>query len=167
MFLTPAKRGLEQGSGIGPKPLSAALSPQGGRGGRLRPSVSASLGALFRVLVLCPYALLSASPSQGAAFRGAYPGCADKEVAKQAFKEPSGAKSAALLKSKVDAGLCIQFSKGQQVSIDERDGSLWCVRRTGDLDCYWTLDKAVDPNPPITSGGGGQGGGQTRRKGGQ
>jgi hypothetical protein len=126
--------------------------------------------SLFRSFALYPFtlALLTASPSQGAAFRAAYPGCADKETAKQALKDPrdpSGAKSAALLKSKVDAGLCIQFSKGQQVSIDERDGSLWCVRRTGDLDCYWTLDKAVDPNPPITSGGGGQGGGQPGRKG--
>ncbi|MFY9657241.1 MAG: hypothetical protein WAK01_11755 [Methylocystis sp.] len=113
--------------------------------------------------------LLPASPSQGAAFRGAYPGCADKGVLRQAFKDSkdtSGAKAAALLKSKVDAGLCIQFSKGQQVSIDERDGSLWCVRRTGDLDCYWTLDKAVDPSPPITSSGGAQDGGrQAGRKG--
>jgi len=124
----------------------------------------------FRSFALCAFllALLPASPSQGAAFRAAYPGCADKEVMKQAFKDPkdpSGAKTAALLKSKVDAGLCIAFMKGQQVSIDERDGPLWCVRRTGDLDCYWTLDKAVDPNPPITSGGGGQGGGQPGRKG--
>jgi hypothetical protein len=126
--------------------------------------------SLLRSFARCAFllALVAASPSQGAAFRGAYPGCADKDVLRQAFKDPkdlSGAKAAALLKSKVDAGLCIQFSKGQQVAIDERDGSLWCVRRTGDLDCYWTLDKAVDPNPPITSNGGGQGGGQTGRKG--
>jgi len=125
---------------------------------------------LLRSFARCAFllALVAASPSQGAAFRGAYPGCADKDVLRQAFKDPkdlSGAKAAALLKSKVDAGLCIQFSKGQQVSIDERDGSLWCVRRTGDLDCYWTLDKAVDPNPLITSSGGGQGGGQRGRKG--
>jgi len=119
-------------------------------------------------VAFCLLASLASPSAQGAAFRGAYPGCSDKEALKQAFKDPKdrdGAKAAALLKSKVDAGQCVQFAKGQQVSIDERDGPLWCVRRAGDLDCYWTLDKAVDPNPPITSGGGGQSGGQTGRKG--
>jgi hypothetical protein len=103
---------------------------------------------------------------KAAAFRTAYPGCQDKGVLKQAFqnqKDPGGAKAAAFLKAKVDSGACVQFAKGQLVSIDERDGALWCVRRTGDLDCFWTLDRAVDPNPPIASSGPGTGAGGGRK----
>ena len=106
------------------------------------------------------------APAKAAAFRTAYAACQDKGVLKQAFqnpKDPGGAKVAAFLKTKIDSGACLQFAKGQQVSIDERDGSLWCVRRSGDLDCYWTLDKAVDPDPPIVSGGGGAGAQSGRR----
>lgn len=113
-------------------------------------------------LVISSLLWLSGDPAGAAAFRMAYPACQDKEILKQALqnpKDPGGAKASAFLKSKVDSGACLAFTKGQQVSIDERDGALWCVRRTGDLDCLWTLDKAVDPNPPIQSGGGGGGGG--------
>ncbi len=106
-------------------------------------------------------------PAGAAALRATYPGCQDKEILKQAFqnqKDAGGAKAAAFLKGKVDAGACVLFAKGSQVSIDERDGALWCVRRTGDLDCIWTLDRAVDPNPPIQSSGGGSAGNGDGRK---
>jgi hypothetical protein len=111
---------------------------------------------------------LTHAPAEAAAFRTAYSVCQDKDLIKQAFqnpKDPAGAKAAAFLKGKVEAGACVQFAKGQQVSIEERDGALWCVRRTGDLDCFWTIDKVVDPNPPITSSSGGARGGGGRRGG--
>jgi len=54
------------------------------------------------------------------------------------------------------------FNRGQEVSVDERDGNLWCVAARGDLDAIWTIDKVIDLNPPLTSGGGasGQSGGK-------
>jgi hypothetical protein len=112
-------------------------------------------------LVVAGTLSLMETPSEAAAFRADFPACLDKALLKQAWqnpKDPGGAKAMAFLDGKVEAGSCIRFTKGQQVSIDERDGALWCVRRTGDLDCYWTLDKVIDPNPPITSTGGGSGG---------
>jgi hypothetical protein len=114
------------------------------------------------ILVLAP------APAAAAAFRTAYAVCQDKDLFKQAFqnpKDPAGARAAAFLKGKVESGACLQFGKGQQVTIDERDGALWCVRRTGDLDCFWTIDKAVDPNPPLASSSGGARGSGGRRSG--
>jgi len=126
--------------------------------------IAAGILACFLVAGL----LCAPTASQAAAFRGAFAACRDKDVLKKAFqnpKEPGGAKAAAYLEEKIGAGDCLSFAKGQQVSIDERDGPLWRLRRTGDLDCFWTLQKAVDPNPPIVSSGGGGGGGGGGRKG--
>lgn len=112
--------------------------------------------------------MFSHDAASAAAFRAAYPACRDKSVFAKSLKSP-GAKpnttEAAAMKARIDAGECLLFRKGEQVSIDERDGALWCVRRTGDLDCFWTLEKAVDPNPPIVSSGGGGAGGGGGRKG--
>ena len=47
--------------------------------------------SLLRSFAFCA-ALVAATPSQGAAFRAAYPGCADKAVLKQAFKDPKDPK---------------------------------------------------------------------------
>jgi hypothetical protein len=105
-------------------------------------------------------------PAHAAAFKAAYAGCGDKAVFKKALSFPGdkdGKKAGEYLKSRVDAHECLLFNRNQQVSVDERDGNLWCVRRTGDLDCYWTIDKVVDLNPPLTSTGG-AGSGQSSGK---
>jgi hypothetical protein len=118
---------------------------------------------LIRVGLAVAALLLMEPPAEAAAFRTDFPACQDKGLLKQAWqnpKDPSGVKAVAFLDSKIESGACIRFSRSQQVSIDERDGPLSCVRRPGDLECFWTLDKAVDPNPPITSGGAGSGGGR-------
>jgi hypothetical protein len=75
-------------------------------------------------------------------------------------KKTLAASAAAFLDSKVESGACIKFRRGRQVSIDEEMGRYGCVRRAGDLECFWTLDKDDDPNPPITSSGAGSGGGR-------
>ncbi|MGA8170209.1 MAG: hypothetical protein WB816_05170 [Methylocystis sp.] len=109
------------------------------------------------------------SHAEAAAFKAAYAACSDKALFKKALTIPGdkdGRKAGEYLKGRVAANECLQFNRGQQVTVDERDGNLWCVRRAGDLDCYWTIDKVVDLNPPITStggGGGGQGGGKRGR----
>ncbi len=113
--------------------------------------------------------ILAPPLASAAAFKAAYAGCADKALFKKALTIPGdkdGGKAGAFLKGRIDAGECLLFTRGQQVSVDERDDHLWCVRRTGDLDCYWTIDKVVDLNPPLTStggGGSGQSGGKRGR----
>jgi hypothetical protein len=119
-------------------------------------------GALIFAGALC----LAHGEAQAAAFRAAYPACHDKGAFAKTSKSPGdkpNASEIAAMKARIDAGECLNFRKGETVSIDERDGALWCVRRTGDLDCYWTPSKAVDPNPPIVSSGGGGGGGSGRK----
>ena len=123
---------------------------------------SLQLAALLLAGAFC----LAQTPAQSAAFRAPYPACRDKGAFAKALKSPAGkpdAAEVAAMKARIDAGECLNFRKGETVSIDERDGALWCVRRTGDLDCYWTLGKAVDPNPPIVSSGGGGGAGSGRK----
>ncbi len=113
--------------------------------------------------------IFASSAADAAAFKAAYAACQDKAVFKKALTVPGdkeGKKAGEFLKGRIDAHECLLFNRGQQVSVDERDGNLWCVRRTGDLDCYWTIDKVVDLNPPITSTGGagsGQSGGKKGR----
>ncbi len=117
--------------------------------------------------VLAGLLIFTQAPAQAAAFKTAYAACQDKAVLKQAFQnrdDKDGKKAGAFLKSKIESGACVSFTRGQQVSVDEHDGGFWCVRRTGDLDCYWTLEKVVDLNPPIVSTGG-AGGGQSGKKG--
>jgi hypothetical protein len=123
----------------------------------------------LRVAAAASFLIFAQSPACAAAFKGAYAGCQDKAVVKKALTLPGdkdGKKAGEFLKGRIDARECLLFTRGQQVSVDERDGNLWCVRRTGDLDCYWTIDKAVDLNPPLTSSGGagsGQAGGKRGR----
>ncbi len=102
-------------------------------------------------------------PAPAAALKATFPACQDKAVLQKVLQssgQKGGAKNAAergerpSAPLKIDAPGCLQLLHGQEVSVDERDGPLWCVRRTGDLDCYWTLDKAVDLNPPLVSTGG-------------
>ncbi len=70
--------------------------------------------------------LLIQAPAWAAVFRTDYPACQDKGVLKEAWqnpKDPGGVKATAFLKAKVESGACVEFTKGQQVSIDERDGA--------------------------------------------
>jgi hypothetical protein len=115
-------------------------------------------------LVLPSVFVLSISPATAAAFKTTAAACRDKAVFKQAFQSPTdkeGKKAAAYFQTKLGTGECSQFARGQQVTVDERDGGLWCVRPSGGLDCYWTIEKAVDLNPPApstTGAGAGAGG---------
>ena len=115
------------------------------------------------------FLIFAPSPADAAAFKAAYAACQDKAVFKKAVTFPGdkdGKKAGEFLKGRIDAHECLLFTRGQQVSVDERDGDLWCVRRAGDLDCYWTIDKAVDLNPPLTSGGGAEAASPAGRRGG-
>ena len=100
------------------------------------------------LLVACAF---SQQPANAAALKAATAACQDKDVFKKAFQIPSdkdGKKAAAYFQAKIGDGKCQQFPHGQEVSVDERDGAFWCVRPSGGLECYWTLEKAVDLNPP-------------------
>lgn len=109
--------------------------------------------------------LLAQSPARAAAAKATFFACKDQMVFKKAFQLPAskGSQDAkkdtkidknaadAYFKAKVATGDCLQFARGQDVSIDQRDGNLWCVRLSGGLDCYWTIDKAIDLNPSTTT----------------
>jgi hypothetical protein len=109
--------------------------------------------------------LLARSPAHAAAAKATFFACKDRMVFKKAFQLPVGkggqdtkketkedkTNAEAYFKAKVATGDCLQFARGQDVSIDQRDGNLWCVRLSGGLDCYWTIDKAIDLNPSTTT----------------
>ncbi len=101
----------------------------------------------LRVAAAAGFLMFAPSAADAAAFKAAYAACQDKAVFKKALTFPGdkdGKKAGEFLKGRIDAHECLLFTRGQQVSVDERDGNLWCVRRAGDLDCYWTIDKVVD-----------------------
>ena len=116
------------------------------------------LGALASALLV-----LNGEAAFGAALKVAAPACADEATLRKGYQisgDADGAKAAAYFKGRIDAGECQQLARGQEVTVDERHEPLWCVRPSGGLDCFWTLAKAVDLNPPIVSkGSGGAGGG--------
>ncbi len=66
---------------------------------------------------------------------------------------------------KLTKGDCLSLSKGMAVTIDTKDGKLFCVRPWGGLDCYWTADADIDQNAsepetrPATHSGGHRHGG--------
>jgi hypothetical protein len=47
---------------------------------------------------------------------------------------------------KLTKGDCLTLSKNMAVSIDTKDAKLFCVRPTGGLDCYWTIDADINQN---------------------
>ncbi len=55
------------------------------------------------------------------------------------------------------SGVCIPFTRGITVDIDERGPALSCVRLTGDLSCYWIAKELIDEHPG-EKGRGGEGG---------
>jgi uncharacterized membrane protein YgcG len=77
---------------------------------------------------------------------------------------------------KLIKGDCMTLSKNMAVDIDTKDAKLFCVRPTGGLDCYWTVDADINQNAAESEahqgdhsggghkrggGGGGMGGGGT------
>jgi len=80
--------------------------------------------------------------------------CKDQADIKKALQHSSdkdGKATAAYFKTRAESGDCLQLTRGQLVDVDERDGPLWCVRPSGGLDCFWTLEKAVDLYPSKAS----------------
>jgi len=121
------------------------------------------LGALALALLMS-----SGQAAFCAALKVATPACADEATLKKGYQIPAdadGKKAVAYFKGRIDAGECQQLARGQEVTVDERHEPLWCVRPSGGLDCFWTLAKAVDLNPPIVSKGSGGGAGGGGRKG--
>jgi hypothetical protein len=116
------------------------------------------------VLILGAVLISAQSVADAAALKGAVAACKDQADIKKALVRASDKETkatAAYIKSKTASGDCLQLTRGAQVDVDQRDGVLWCVRPAGALDCYWTLDKAVDlyPANSATSGQSQSGGG--------
>ena len=101
------------------------------------------------------FLIFAPSAADAAAFKAAYAACQDKAVFKKALTFPGdkeGKKAGEFLKGRIDAHECLLFTRGQQVSVDERDGNLWCVRRAGDLDCYLDHRQGSRPQPAADLG---------------
>jgi hypothetical protein len=100
-------------------------------------------------------------PAYAAAAKSTFYACKEQAVFKKAFEVPAGkeakddkanrARLEAYFKDKIASGACLQLARGQQVSVDQRDKNLWCVRLSGGLDCYWTVDQAIDLNPSAST----------------
>lgn len=101
--------------------------------------------------------LCFAPSAMAAAARGAVLACRDQADIKRAFKsmnEKTAKEDDAYFKGRLSAGECVQLVRDQKVLVDQRDGPLWCVRPSGALDCYWTLDRAIDLYPAQPPGPG-------------
>ncbi|MGA9486736.1 MAG: hypothetical protein WBV25_06640 [Methylocella sp.] len=62
---------------------------------------------------------------------------------------------------------CVTLSKNMAVDIDSKDAKLFCVRPTGELDCYWTVDADINQNASGSDAHqGAQPGGGGRKRGG-
>jgi hypothetical protein len=104
--------------------------------------------------VVCGFFTLYQTTAQSAALKGAIMACKDQADIKKALQHSSdkdGKATAAYFKTRAESGDCLQLTRGQLVDVDERDGPLWCVRPSGGLDCFWTLEKAVDLYPSKAS----------------
>jgi hypothetical protein len=131
--------------------------------------------------LLPAFFFLAQSPAHAAAAKATYFACKEQAVFKKAFEHPAGKpgkvaaakdpaandphgkdladkdakenkdKRDAYFKAKVATGECTQLARGEDLSVDERAGDLWCVRPSGGLDCYWTLDQAIDLNPSMSA----------------
>jgi hypothetical protein len=138
-----------------------------------------NIGRLTAFL-LPAFFLLAQSPAHAAAAKATFFACKEQAVFKKAFEHPAGKpgknlakdpaakdllgkdladkeakenrdKRDAYFKAKVVTGECTQLARGEDLSVDERAGNLWCVRPSGGLDCYWTLDQAIDLNPSMSA----------------
>lgn len=63
--------------------------------------------------------------------------------------------------AKIADGACTELGRGVMVTADLKRSPLSCVRRSGDLDCFWVASELVDLAPaaaPSPSAGGRRGG---------
>ncbi len=126
------------------------------------------LGRGHVVLILGAALTFAQSVADAAALKAAVAACRDQADIKKALVRASDKESkatAAYIKSRTSSGDCLQLTRGEQVDVDQREGVLWCVRPVGALDCYWTLDKAIDLYPAISSTSGQSQSGGAGRKG--
>jgi hypothetical protein len=125
------------------------------------PAIPRSALVVLATVTLAAFLVLSQSPARAAAVKATFYACKDQAIFKKAFQRPAGkasldakdakADSDAYFKSRISTGECLQLARGQDVSIDQRNGELWCVRPSGGLECYWTADKAIDLFPSTTT----------------
>lgn len=74
-------------------------------------------------------------------------GCRDQADARKLLEFLAKADKSSiekLGKAKIAAGSCIPIERGTNVAVDEKKPSLFCVRLTGGLDCYWVADALID-----------------------
>jgi hypothetical protein len=91
--------------------------------------------------------ILGCAGADAAVIKAAAVACKNEPLIVKPVEKPKGkTPDPASLRSKGATGDCMQFARGQQVSVDEKHGDLWCVRPMGALDCFWTSDKGVDLN---------------------
>lgn len=90
------------------------------------------------------FGFLYIEASKAAVFKATVPACRDKNEAQQLFLSPEVKKNSNSLTEQTRSNACSKFTSGQKVTVDERDGQLWCVRPSGELECYWTIDKAIN-----------------------
>ena len=102
--------------------------------------------ASFAVAALC----LGSGCAQGAVTKSAIFACRDQGVLKK-FEQLRAKKDikavTALEAEKLSQNECIQSPRGATVGIDLRSPPMMCVRRTGDLDCYWVIGALIDEFP--------------------
>jgi len=103
---------------------------------------------MWIIAVAAPSFLTLGCPTSNAAvIKAASFACKSESLVAKSVEKPKGNGSdLASFQSKVVTGDCIQLTRGQQDSVDEKHGGLWCVRLMGALDCFWTPDKGVDLN---------------------
>jgi hypothetical protein len=130
------------------------------------PAIPRSALVVLATVALPAYFVWSQSLAHAAAVKATFFACKDQAIFKKAFQRPAGktsldakdakADSDAYFKSRISTGECLQLARGEEVSIDQRNGELWCVRPSGGLECYWTADKAIDLFPSTASTAAGQ-----------
>jgi hypothetical protein len=118
------------------------------------------------------FLMVPSAPAHAAAAKATFYACTEQAVFKRAFERPSkqaGEDSKAdkekrdvYFKTKMASGECIQLARSEQLSVDQRQGNLWCVRPSGELNCYWTADSAIDLNPSADSSSSAQSRGSRR-----
>ena len=113
-----------------------------------------------------PLLMLGCGGADAAMTRGDIFACRDSSVfAAGAQLRAKGQATGGFEKAKIASGECTSIIKGSVVGIDERKGSLFCVRPSGALDCYWTVSAGIDEyGKPQPSGGAPQQGGQRPRR---
>jgi hypothetical protein len=128
------------------------------------PVILRSASVFLATVTLPVFLVLPQSPARAAAVKATFYACRDQALFKKAFERPAGkasvdqktakADSDAYFKPKIATGECLQLARGEEVSVDQHNGELSCVRPTGGLECYWTADKAIDLFPSSTTSSG-------------